>query len=137
MYLLAEPNPRSRPIARPFKFIPVRYREQVAYPPNPPTNWQFDSEAIFVQQGRLYFLTKHRGLSIIEPASGTHLYRLDTMDSDRINELTRIDSFDDAFFITAAELSPDGRQLAAVGYTELWLFENPSDEDAWLSGQAR
>jgi len=137
VYLLAEPNPRSRPIARPFKFIPVRYPEQESYPPSPPANWQFDSEAVFVQQGRLYFLTKHRGLSINEPAAGTHLYRLDTTDSDRINDLTRIDSFDDAFFITAAELSPDGLQLAAVGYTELWLFENPLGVDGWLSGQAR
>ena len=133
VYLVAEPNPRARQHARPFKFIPVRYPDQDAYPPE---EWYFDSEALFVHQDKLYFLTKHRK-SAMELASGTKLYRLDSMDTDQINILTLIDSFDDASLLSAAELSPDGSQLAALGYTDLWIFSDPVNGDKWLSGTVR
>lgn len=133
VYLIAEPNPRARQHARPFKFIPVRYPDQDAYPPE---EWHFDSEAMFVHQDKLYFLTKHRG-SAIGLSSGTKLYRLDSMDADQINVLTLVDSFADASLLTAAELSPDGSQLAALGYTDLWFFSDPVNGDEWLSGTIR
>ncbi|MDA1371982.1 MAG: hypothetical protein O2971_14615 [Proteobacteria bacterium] len=137
VYIVAEPNPRARQHARPFKFVPVRYPEQSAFPPEPPARWHFDSEAVFVFNGSLYFLTKHRGMAINELAGGTNLYRLDSMDSEEMNVLTPVDALADAFFLTAAELSPDSMQLAAVGYTELWLFTDPMDSDGWLSGYTR
>ena len=92
---------------------------------------------MFVFEGKLYFLTKLRGTSILDRKAGTSLYRLDSMRSDEVNVLTKIDTHADVLFPTAADLSPSGKWLAVLGYTELWIFSNPAGEDNWLSGDAR
>ena len=134
IYVLTEPNPRAIFRARPLQFIPVSYPDQDAYPPE---LWRFDSESIFVHSGAIYVLTKHRGTGVFQLATGTNLYRLTDWRTDQINVLEKIDSFDDAFFPTAADLSPNQEWLAVTGYTELWLFPKPESGDAWLSGEAR
>lgn len=134
VYVLTEPNPRATFRARPLQFIPVRYPDQSSFPP---PLWHFDSEAIFAFEGALYFLTKHRGESIYQLASGANLYRLQNWRTDQVNVLEKVDSRDDAFFITAADLSPDQEWLAVTGYTELLLFPQPSEDGKWLSGEAR
>ena len=134
IYVLTEPNPRAIYRTRPLQFIPVSYPDQDTYPPE---LWRFDSESIFVHNGVVYVLTKHRGKGVFQLASGTNLYRLRDWQTDQINVLEKIDSFDDVFFPTAADLSPNQEWLAVTGYTELWLFPKPESGDAWLSGEAR
>lgn len=134
IYVLTEPNPRAIYRARPLQFIPVSYPDQDSYPPE---QWHFDSESIFVVDGVIYVLTKHRGETIFQLDNGTNLYRLTDWQTDRINVLEKVDSHDDVFFATAADLSPDGEWLAVLGYTEIWLFPKPNDGDKWLSGEAR
>lgn len=134
VYVIPEPNPLATPRIRPLKFIPVKYPDQESFPPE---RWHFDSEAMFAFQGKLYFLTKFRGASIFDLEPGTNLYRLDSMSSDEINVLTKIDSHTDVLFPSAADLSPSGEWLAVLSYTALWIFSNPANEDNWLSGNAR
>ncbi|NKB32598.1 MAG: hypothetical protein GKR91_05820 [Pseudomonadales bacterium] len=134
IYVLTEPNPRAIFRARPLQFIPVAYPDQDSYPPE---QWHFDSESLFVLDGVIYVLTKHRGEGIFQLATGTNLYRLRDWQTDRINVLEKVDSHDDVFFATAADLSPNEEWLAVTGYTELWLFPAPDEEGKWLSGEAR
>jgi len=134
IYVLTEPNPRAIYRARALKFIPIKYPDQTNYPP---AQWRFDSEAIFFHDDALYILTKHRGEGVYHLASGTNLYKLNSWQADQINVLEKVDTNDHVFFVTAADLSPDGKWLAVTGYTELWLFPTPNEQDKWLSGTAR
>lgn len=134
IYVVTEPNPRAIFRARPLQFIPVSYPDQDSYPPQ---QWHFDSEAIFVHDGAIYVLTKHRGEGIFQLASGTNLYRLTDWQTDRINVLEKVDSHPDVFFATGADLSPNREWVAVSGYTELWLFPVPDDGNGWFSGEAR
>ncbi|XOV88412.1 MAG: hypothetical protein ACFHX7_00695 [Pseudomonadota bacterium] len=135
VYVLPEPNPRQIAQARALKFVPVRYPSQASYPAE---QWHYDSEAMFIYRGKLYFLTKHRQPGkISEWEAGTRLYRLDSMATDRVNVLRQVDMHDEVAVVTAADLSPDGRRLAVLCYTALWIFEAPRSRDRWLSGKAR
>ncbi len=134
VYIVAEPNPREIPAARMLRHVPLRYPGQTEFPAR---QWHYDSEAIFVDRGRLYFLTKHRvagRISEFEP--GTYLYRLDEMSSDKVNVLKQIDARLDLEIVTGAELSPEGDRLAVLCWADIWLFESPRRGDRWLSGKA-
>lgn len=135
VYVIAEPNPWETERLRALKFIPVRYPDQKAFPAR---EWHFDSEGMFVDDGTLYFFTKHR-----QPGKqdswerGTVLYRLDSDDIDRTNVLTRIGQHPVVTLVTAADLSPNGEWLAVLCYTQLWLFPRPPAGDDWLAGKPR
>ena len=134
VYVVNEPDPYAIPRMRALKYLPVRYPDQDDHPGDV---WHFDCEAVFVADGALYFLTKHRqSRQIGEAAPGTKLYRLDTDHTDVENVLTLIGGREDVSQVTAADLSPDGSRLAVATYTALWLFERPEDGDDWLSGKA-
>ena len=135
VYVVSEPNPEYVTKTRALKFVPIRYPDQSHYPAD---QWHFDCEAVFAAGGRLYFLTKHRqpGQALSwEP--GTKLYRLDGLRTDRENVLKLIDRHDGVTLPTGADLSPDGRHLAVLTYTHLWVFDKPRRGDRWLQGTAR
>lgn len=135
VYVLPEPNPAATSESRALRFMPVRYPEQTEYPAR---LWHFDCESIFYDRGKLFFLTKHRKpgkIADFEP--GVALYRLDTHFTDRQNVLSRVGQRDDVRLATGADLSPDGRQLAVLTYTAVWLFDRPRFGSDWLSGRAR
>ena len=134
VYVIPEPNPRAAELTRPVSFLPIRYPEQREYPAK---LWHYDSEALFVFQDKLYFITKHRQPGKIDKFEvGAVLYRLDTRYTDRFNILTRVDTHSVMSVATGADLSPDGRYLAVISYRDLWLFEKPVANDQWLSGTA-
>ena len=134
VYVIPEPNPRAAELTRPVSFLPIRYPEQREYPAK---LWHYDSEALFVFQDKLYFITKHRQPGKIDKFEvGAVLYRLDTRYTDRFNILTRVDTHSAMSVATGADLSPDGRYLAVISYRDLWLFEKPVANDQWLSGTA-
>lgn len=140
VYVVKEPNPEATLQAHALKRIPVAYPDQKAFPGDV---WHFDCEAVFVFQGKLYFLTKHRApRQLATPENGTKLYRLDTQHTDRVNMLTLVDSHSDlGGWVTAAAMSPDGRTLAVLCQApqqSVWLFERPERGDKFLSqGKAR
>jgi hypothetical protein len=134
VYYLPQPNPEAVAEARVLGFWPVRFPDQDAYPP---PQWHFDCEAVFVADGKLHFLTKHRRpfeQTGWEP--GTNLYRLDTQYTDRVNVLTWVAKRDDVTLATGAEMSPDGGRLAVLTYLGAWVFERPADGANWLAGEA-
>jgi len=134
VYYLPEPNPEAVEEARVLGFWPVRYPDQDAYPAK---QWHFDCEAVFVADGKLHFLTKHRRpFEQMGWEPGTNLYRLDTEHTDRVNVLTWVAKRDDVTLATAAEMSPDGDRLAVLTYLGVWVFERPADGVDWLAGES-
>ena len=134
VYVVNEADPRAVTTMRAIKFLPIRYPDQRRFPAE---LWHFDCEAVFVSDGKLYFLTKHRRPG--QHASweaGVKLYRLDTEHVDRDNVLTFIGRREDVVLATGADLSPDGDRLAVSTYSALWLFERPDSGDDWLAGDA-
>jgi len=139
VYVLKEPNPAATSRTRVLKWLPVAYPDQDAFPGD---RWHFDCEALFVHEGKLHFLTKHRaGASGDLPENGTKLYRLDTEHTDRVNVLTLLDSKQDlGGWVTAADISPDGKLLAVLTHfpiSSVWLFDVPAQDNKLLSGKAR
>ena len=139
VYVLTEPNPLATDRARILKWLPIAYPDQDAFPG---PRWHFDCEAVFVFQGKLYLVTKHRASGKIDvPETGANLYRLDTAHTDRVNVLTKVDSHPDlGGWVTGADVSPDGKTLAVLcqgPVQSVWLFEAPAAGDRFLSGRAR
>jgi len=134
VYVVNEPNPRAVPVTRSLRFLPVRYSDQKVFPGQ---RWHFDSEALFVSGGKLYFLTKHRPAGQMDAEAGTKLYRLDSEYTDRENVLTLVGSRADIVWPTAASVSPDGESLAVLTLETLWLFSRPPVGDDWLAGHTR
>ena len=135
IYILYEPNPHAVHESRILNFIPVKYPEQLKYPAE---KWHYDSESMFIADGKLYFLTKHRQPN--KHASwerGVNLYRLDSSSTTQANILTKVDSHELVTLATGADVSPDGSKLAIVAYTALWIFEKPNHGDQWLSGKSK
>lgn len=133
VYVVNEPDPLAVPRMRALTYLPVRYPDQTDHPGDV---WHFDCEGVFVADGALYFLTKHRQpRQIRNAAPGTKLYRLDTRHTDRENVLTLVSRREDVSQVTGADLSPDGGRLAVATYTTLWIFDKPATGDDWLSGK--
>jgi len=134
VYVFDEPhNKKAKPSDR-AEFLPIRYPDQTEFPGD---KWEFDCEAMFIDAGKLYFLTKHRAaghrFGFID---GTKLYSLDTLSTDSQNVLTLVGRRDDMGGATGADLSPDGRRLAVATYAAIWVFERPARGDNWLTGDA-
>ncbi|MGB1616146.1 MAG: hypothetical protein ACPG9T_06840 [Pseudomonadales bacterium] len=116
---------------RAMSFIPVVYPEQNYFPAK---NWHFDAEALFVDQGQMYLITKHRVAGRISQfESGGNLYRVDPPNSGSDAKVVKVDSLPELFMVTAADLSPSGGKLAVLGYQNLWIFLRPDKADRWLS----
>jgi hypothetical protein len=135
VYVLFEPNPKGVFETRILKYMPIVYPEQKQFPAN---QWHFDSEALFISEGKLYFLTKHRKQGKFDEfESGTNLYRLDTEFTDQANILQKVDSNDNIAVVTGADLSPDGSKLAILTYIGIWIFDRPEQGDQWLQQKSR
>ena len=135
IYVLYEPNPRAVHVSRILQYIPVRYPEQQKFPAE---QWHFDSEGMFFDDGKLYFLTKHRQPGKpMEWEAGVNLYRLDTFKTSEANVLTKVDSNEHVLLATGADVSLDGSHLAVLTYSALWVFEKPRVSSQWLSGKSQ
>lgn len=134
VYVVNEPHPLAVASMKALAYLPLRYPDQQEHPGD---EWHFDCEAVFVADGKLHFITKHRRsgrIGAFEP--GAKLYRLDTRNSDQENVLVLLGERDDVAVVTGADISPDGSRLALATYVALWLFERPQDGENWLAGRA-
>ena len=134
IYVIREPYVYARR-TRPIEHIPVAYPDQETFPA---ADWHFDAESLFVDDGTLYVLTKHREgqqIGALEP--GTKLYRLDGERTHEVNVLTLVDRHETIPAPTAAALSPSGDRLAVLCTTDVWLFSRPDAGDRWLSTEPR
>ena len=92
---------------------------------------------MFVADGKLHFITKHRQpYRIADWDAGAKLYRLDTRHTDRDNVLTLVGRREDVTVVT----EPTCRRTASVSrvatYIALWIFDKPADGGDWFSGKA-
>ena len=133
VYLVHEPDPRAVDKMRALVFLPVRYPDQEEHPGD---DWHFDCESIFVFDGKLHFITKHRQSKRIDRLErGAKLYRLDTTHTDRENALTLVGRHDGILAATDAALAADGARLVVASYEALWLFERPKAGGNWFAGR--
>ena len=110
LHFVNEPKPGAVSV-RPTRTLRVHYEDQKGDSPD------YDCEAVFSAGDRIYFLTKHRS------DTRTRLYRLDGESTTRSNPLRLVGSFDISGMVTAADASPDGKLVAVLTYTALWVFE--------------
>ncbi|ASQ90638.1 hypothetical protein CHL67_06600 [Prosthecochloris sp. GSB1] len=113
VYIVPEPSPAAASTGRP-KVVDIRYPDENGKTPQPLVH---DCEAAFFFRGKLFLLTKR-----LQDAT-TALYSLDTIKAG-VNTLTRKDSFPIGGYVTAADMSPDGKILAVLTYNTLWLFHD-------------
>ena len=103
----------------------------------PAKEWEFDAEAIFVADGQVYLVTKHRAsgsISTFKP--GAKLYRVTLDATERANLAELVAVNDDLAVVTAADVNPSEELLAVLGYQFLWLFSRPELEgEHWFSRQ--
>lgn len=135
IYAISEIDPTASTRSAVVQKWPVHYPEQTSFPP---MDWHYDAESLFVSDGMLYLITKHRHTGAIGGfKAGANLYRLDTRHADRSNALVLADSTELITAATGADLSPDGQTLAVISYQDLFLFDRPAEGDAWLSSTYR
>ena len=132
IYVIPEPDPLTTTRVRVIRKISVFYPEQTGFPG---LRWNFDAEALFEAHGSYYILTKDRSDSY------TTLYRLDDNGGDDPQPLTRLATFNIRGMVTGADATPDGRTIAVLTYTGIWLFElspdQPADSDDYFHGRIR
>ena len=89
--------------------------DQDAFPPTE-DNLHFDLEAFFYHQDSLYLFTKSRGkhkkLKLYTLPATPGKYTANLQEQLNVNAM-----------VTAADISPDGKQFAVLGYGRLYLFE--------------
>ncbi len=104
------------------EIIKFSYPEQREFPPSY-DQLDFDMEAMICYQDSLFLFTKNR----TDPFTGyTKVYRLPTQADEHYAEL--VDSVylgagpAVEYWITSADLSPDGKLLALLGHSKIWIF---------------
>ena len=137
VYKIREPNPQDpASVATVAKRIRFRYPSQKDFPD--PSDLNYDAEALFFDDGKLYLLTKNRS------DTTTDLYRFPTLQATDEIELEKISTFElgydvlnDGGKVTAADISPDGKTLAMLCYDAVYLFDKPTQGDDWFAGDHR
>ena len=128
LYRVEEPGhqiPRTLQVSDTVRF---RYSDQQAFPPE---KMNFDCEAMFVWDQKLYLLTKHRS------DRDTKLYRIEDWQSDEVHIARLIDRFEWIGQVSDAALTSDGSRLAVLTYSGIWIFNRPEDSDNFLKGNGQ
>jgi len=126
LYYLDEPSPTAgRTTFR--KKVFIRYPDQDQFPPDR-SDFNFDCEAVFTVENTVYFLSKNRG------NSHTTLYRLDDEQPEVTNVLTRLGTADIQGQAVGADCMPDGKRLALLTYSSVWLFVRDSLDQDFFDG---
>lgn len=103
--------------------IEFSFPEQKKFPPKV-KNLLYDTEAVFYAKDSLYLITKNRS----DPFNGNALiYRIPSKKGNyKANYLGEFITCTDfsTCKITSADISPDGKTIALLGYGKLWLFTN-------------
>lgn len=124
LHFVREPRPGAKSV-KPTRTIRVHYEDQKGESPD------FDCEAVFCSNDRIYVLTKRRS------DNRTHLYRVAGDAAGRSNPLRRVADFDIGGLVTSADVSPDGRLVAVLTYGSLWVFPANAKTGDIFRGPAR
>ncbi|MEM6843719.1 MAG: hypothetical protein AAF632_15945 [Bacteroidota bacterium] len=127
-YYIRESDPIQRN-NRVFKKVFFQYPDQQIFPATE-DDFNYDAEGAFYANGKIYVLTKNRSDTY------TKLYRLDETQSETMNTLTPLGAFDIQGRVTGADASEDGKTLAVLTYSGIWLFEVEKG-DEYFDGNIR
>lgn len=118
VYVFPEPDPRLAKLPAPPRKLDFRYPDQKTFPAK---EWRFDCEAMIFHAGFLYLATKQTDFH-------STLYRLDPKKTEpqlaeKLGVIKRVG------MVTAADISPSGKQLAllSVGRVHLYDMDLPID----------
>lgn len=129
LYYVDEPAPTAgRTTFR--KKVFVRFPDQHEFPASR-ASFNFDCEAVFTVGDSVYFLTKNRS------NSHTSLYLLTDPKSEVVNSLAYLATVDLQGQAVAADCSADGKRLAILTYTGIWLFNLDGLEQNFAEHQIR
>jgi uncharacterized protein YjiK len=95
--------------------IRFRYEDQQAFPP-PKEEQNFDCEAFFWHNQKLYLITKDRGSK-----SAANMYEVADQPGEHVAR--KVDAFETTDKITSAAISPSGQRLALLSNKKLHLFD--------------
>lgn len=101
--------------------IRFAYPDQHEFPPAKAFR-NFDCEAFYFDQGTLHLFTKNRGKGGLFVRHYTLPARPGTYTA------TRVDSLELETWVTAADISPDRRSVALLGYGFIYLFKGNPDQ---------
>ena len=120
-YYIRESDPTQRN-NRVFKKVFFQYPDQDTFPAGK-DDFNFDAEGAFYAHGKIYVLSKNRSNTF------TKLYRLDQTNPNKVNTLTLIDTFDINGKVTGADATEDGKKIAILTYSGVWVFEATNKDD--------
>jgi hypothetical protein len=126
LYLFQEPKPGVAEVTDLRKVV-FSWPDQKSYPD---PELAHDCEAAFMVRGQLYLLTKHRRDTL------TDLWRIEIPVSGDRAKPVKVSRLDAKGMVTDAAVSPDGRHLAILTYTFVWVFELPTVGEAFFAGPA-
>ena len=126
IYILKDPKPQFTSITRIFQKIPFYFPEQKSFPDS---SLNFDCEAVFSANDKIYLLTKHR------TNTNTCLYRFDSLNPLIENPVSKIGEFNIDGMVTAADVSEDGTKLTVLTYNNIWLFQVTKYSDDYFHGK--
>lgn len=120
LYVIPEPDPDTREEVSVERVIPFRYEDQTSLL----GKRNFDCEAMFVREGRIYLLSKHRS------DTATTLYRLE-------GNLARVvDTFDVGGKVTDAAYDKATGYVAVLTYEKVWVFRPKKGDESIFTGDA-
>lgn len=126
LYIVKEPYPWETVTTRVFKKIYFYYPEQKEFPS---TIMNFDAEAIFWQNGKVYLFTKNRS------DNQTNLYEIDLKSSQDQFPAKLMGHFNTAGRVTGADIHPNGRELIVLTEKSIWLFEVEKKDQEFFKGK--
>jgi len=91
--------------------------------------FNFDCEAVFTAGNTVHLLSKNRSNNC------TSLYRLDESQPDVTNTLTLLGTFNIHGQAVGADCTPDGKRLAVLTYTAMWLFDRDTLTQSYFDGR--
>ena len=129
LYVFPEPKLGAATVTD-FRKVTFAWPDQKAFPD---PELAHDCEAAFMVGGRLYLLTKHRRDTL------TDLWRVDLPAPGSPDKAVpvKVGRLDAKGMVTDAAVSPDGKRLAVLTYTFVWVFDLPATGETFFSGPAR
>ncbi len=125
IYRVDEPGEVLLTSLKPTRTLRFVFSDQKEFPPE---KLNFDCEAMFVWDQKIYLLTKNRA------DRDAKFYRIENLESDELQEAVLIDRFHKMGQVTDAALSADGQRLAVLTFSGIWIFDRPEGSDLFLQG---
>jgi len=126
IYIIKEPYPSETVTTRIFKKIYFYYPEQREFPS---TLENFDAEAIYWRNGKIFLFTKNRS------DDHSSLYEIDPESGKEEVPAKLVGQFNTAGKVTGADIHPNGKELIVLTEKSIWLFEVEKENQEFFKGR--